>query len=232
VALAIGRSQLHEEMLLLDRLKANFIAVASHELRTPATAVYGAFATLVGRGDELTPELRAELLRVGYEQSERLRRLLEELLDLSRLDASTLAVEPRPLVLRSVVETIVDQSVPRQTEIELNIPLDLAVLADPLVIDRVLSNLLTNAVRYGAPPIRVGAERRNGRLSVTVEDGGSGVPAELRPRLFERFAVGGSGEGTGLGLAIARAYARAHGGDVSYDPDAPGARFELLLPQD
>jgi signal transduction histidine kinase len=232
VALAIGRAQLHEETLLLDRLKANFIAIASHELRTPATAVYGAFATLVGRGDELTPELRAELLRVGYEQAERLRRLLEELLDLSRLDASTLAVDPRRLVLRTVVETIVEQSVPTQTPVELDIPGDLAVFADPLVVDRVLSNLLTNAIRYGAPPIRVGAERRDGRLRITVEDGGPGVPVELRPRLFERFAVGGAGTGTGLGLAIARAYARAHGGDVIYDPNAPRTRFGLLLPQD
>ena len=93
--------------LLLDRLKANFVAIASHELRTPATAVYGAFATLVGRRDELTPELRSELLQVGFDQSERLCRLLEELLDLSRLDARTIAVEPQPLVLRSHVASIV-----------------------------------------------------------------------------------------------------------------------------
>jgi signal transduction histidine kinase len=232
VALAIGRAQLHEETLLLDRLKANFVAIASHELRTPATAVYGAFATLVGRGDDLTPDLREELLRVGYEQSERLRRLLEELLDLSRLDASTLTVEPRPLVLRSLVATIVEQSVPREFSVELDIPDDLAVVADPLVLDRVLSNLLTNAARYGALPIRVHAGRRNGHVAVTVDDAGPGVPAELQPRLFERFAVGRSGDGTGLGLAIARAYARAHGGDVIHDPDAPGARFVLLLPQD
>jgi signal transduction histidine kinase len=232
VALAIGRAQLHEEMLVLDRLKANFVAIASHELRTPATAVYGVFATLVGRGDELTSELRAELLRVGYEQAERLRRLLEELLDLSRLDASAVTVEPRPLVLRSLVTTIVEQLEPSDVPIEISIAEDLAVLADPLVLDRVLSNLLTNAARYGAPPIRVSAERRNGHLAVTVDDAGPGVPAALQPRLFERFAAGGGGEGTGLGLAIARAYARAHGGDVIHDPDAPGARFELLLPQD
>jgi len=232
VALAIGRAQLHEETLLLDRLKANFVAIASHELRTPATAVYGAFATLVGRGDELTPEVRAELLRVGYEQAERLRRLLEELLDLSRLDASTVAVEPRPLVLRSIVASIVEQSVPRDASVEVSIPEDLAVLADPLVLDRVLSNLLTNAVRHGAPPIRVGAERRNGHLAITVDDAGPGVPAELQARLFERFAGGAGGDSTGLGLAIARAYARAHGGDVIHEPAAPGTRFELLLPQD
>ena len=231
VGLAIARAQLHEETLLLDRLKANFVAIASHELRTPATAVYGAFATLVGRRDELTPELRSELLQVGFDQSERLCRLLEELLDLSRLDARTVAVEPRPLVLRSHVVSIVEHSVPRNVPIGIEIAGDLAVVADPLVLDRVLSNLLTNAVRYGRPPIQVSAERRDRHLRIRVDDCGPGVPAELQKRLFERFAAGGTGEGTGLGLAIARAYARAHGGDVMYDPTAPGARFELLVPQ-
>ena len=232
VALAIERAQLHEEAVMLERLKANFVAIASHELRTPAASVYGVFATLVGRGGDLAPELKDELLQIGFEQAERLRRLLEELLDLSRIDARTISLDPKPVVLRSVVTSIAAQSLPPDADVEISIPGDLAVVADAVVLDRVLSNLLINAARHGASPILVSAEKRDRHLRVAVEDHGPGVPEELRARLFERFAAGGSGGGSGLGLAIARAYARAHGGDVLYDPRGRGARFELVVPQD
>src|SRR5205823_11052830 len=98
-------------------------------------------------------------------------------------------------------------------------------------LDRVVSNLITNASRYGAPPIVVAAERRDRHLRVTVQDAGEGVPDDLRPRLFERFVHGDTASGSGLGLAIARAYARAHGGDVIYNPIVDGACFELIVPQ-
>jgi signal transduction histidine kinase len=91
--------------------------------------------------------------------------------------------------------------------------------------------LLINARRYGAPPFILDAEHRDRHLRIAVEDAGPGVPEELRPRLFERFARGESAAGSGLGLAIARAYARAHGGDLLYNPGDDGARFELILPQ-
>ena len=231
VAIAVERAQLHEETVRLDQLKLNFVAIASHELRTPATSVYGAFATLVERGDELGEEIREQLLQVGYEQATRLRRLLEELLDLSRLDSHAITIDPRPLVLASALAQIVGQAVTDGLDVDLRVPDDLAVVADPLVLDRVVSNLLINAARYGAPPIVVEAEHRDRHLRVSVEDAGEGVPEDLRPRLFERFARSGSATGSGLGLAIARAYARAHGGDLIYNPGATGARFELILPQ-
>jgi len=215
----------------LDQLKLNFVAIASHELRTPATSVYGVFATIVERGPELSDELREQLLQVGYEQATRLRRLLEELLDLSRLDSHAVALDPRPTVLRTALEQIVGAAAPDGTEITLAVADDLAAVVDPLVLDRVVSNLVINAARYGAPPIIVHAEQRDRHLRVSVEDHGAGVPEDLRPRLFERFAHGESATGSGLGLAIARAYARAHGGDLIYNPIGPGARFELIVPQ-
>ena len=231
VALAVERAQLHEETVRLDQLKLNFVAIASHELRTPATSVYGAFATLVERGDELSDEIREQLLQVGYEQATRLRRLLEELLDLSRLDSHAIALDPRPIVLHSALAQIVGHAVAHTGDVSLEVPHDLAVVVDPLVLDRVVSNLLINATRYGRPPIVVSAEHRDRHLRVTVEDQGAGVPEELRPRLFERFARGETASGSGLGLAIARSYARAHGGDLIYVPSGAGARFELIVPQ-
>jgi signal transduction histidine kinase len=233
VAIAIERARLHEETVQLDQLKLNFVAIASHELRTPATSVYGVLKTLYERGHELSEELRDELLEVGVEQGERLRRLLEELLDLSRLDAKAINIEPRPIVLRAVLSDVVSGALPAMEGVELDVPADLAAIVDPLVLERVVTNLVTNASRYGAPPIRVGAQQRDRHLRVAVEDAGPGVPRELEGRLFDRFSRGGGGEsGHGLGLAIARAYAQAHGGDLFYDPRERGARFELVIPQD
>jgi two-component system sensor histidine kinase MtrB len=229
VALAVERARLHEETLRLDELKLNFVAVASHELRTPATSVYGALATYFAR-PELPEETRDLLLTTAFEQSDRLRRLLEQLLDLSRLDADTIATEPKALVLRTVLDSIVRQAVPGEA-VELDVATDLAVVADPLVLDRIVSNLLMNAVRYGEAPIVVAAEQTDRYLRISVEDGGEGVPEELRPYMFERFSRGGETAGSGLGLAIARAYARAHGGDLLYEPRSRGARFELVVPQ-
>ncbi len=232
VAIAIERARVHEELVHLDQLKLNFVAIASHELRTPATSVYGILKTLSDRGKELTDELRDELLRVGVEQGERLRRLLEDLLDLSRLDARAINVEPRPVVLKSALADVVHGALPTSDAVELDINDDLAAVVDPRVLDRVVSNLVANAARYGAPPIRIAAKQRDRHLRVTVEDAGPGVPKELEGRVFDRFARGGGETGHGLGLAIARAYAQAHGGDLVYDPGARGARFELILPQE
>lgn len=232
VAIAIERARLLEELVQLDQLKLNFVAIASHELRTPATSVYGILRTLADRGNELSDELRDELLQVGVEQGERLRRLLEDLLDLSRLDAQAISVEPRPVVLRSTLADIVHGALPVDAPVELEVPDDLAAVVDPLVLDRIVSNLVTNAARYGAPPIRIAAKQRDRHLRVSIEDAGPGVPKELEGRVFDRFSRGRGKVGHGLGLAIARAYAQAHGGDLVYDPRARGARFEFILPQD
>jgi signal transduction histidine kinase len=228
-ALAIERARVHDEMIRLDEMKLNFVAVASHELRTPAAAVYGILATLRGRGRELTPEQRAELDDTLWEQTDRLRLLIEQLLDLSRLDAHAVPLEPRAVEVRELVESVVE-GVGGGGRVELDVDPGLEAVVDPLVVDRVLSNLLVNAFRYGAPPVTVRADRRDRHLRFTVEDQGEGVPAELVPRLFDRFEHGEEGKGAGLGLAIARAYADAHGGTLVYDRGVHGARFELLLP--
>src|SRR5207245_7632532 len=122
------RARLHEELIQLDQLKLNFVAIASHELRTPATSVYGVLKTLASRNRDLTDELRDELLQVGVEQGERLRRLLEELLDLSRLDARAINVEPRPVVLKPALADVVQGALAVSDAVELDIPDDLAAV--------------------------------------------------------------------------------------------------------
>jgi signal transduction histidine kinase len=229
--LAIEKARLHEDVLRLDQLKLDFVAIASHELRTPATSVYGITATLRERGDSLPQEQRAELEKVLWEQADRLRRLIEQLLDLSRLDARALSIDPRRLRVRAVVDDVVAALARhRPADVIVEVDHDLDAVVDPVAFDRALSNLLSNALRHGAPPVLVTAERRDRHLRVAVEDAGPGVPPELVPRLFDRFERGEEGLGSGLGLAIARAYAHAHGGDILYDVRTRGARFELVLP--
>jgi signal transduction histidine kinase len=230
-ALAIERARLYDDVVRLDELKMNFVAIASHELRTPATSVYGALATLRARGGRLSPEVRAELEDTAWRESDRMRRLIEQLLDLSRLDAYTVAVRKRPIVLRELLTDIVGESA---AHVQLDVDPEVAVVADPMVLEHVISNLLRNALDYGRPPVRIHAEERDRHLRIVVEDHGEGIPEELVPRLFERFARGpvGAGGGLGLGLAIAKEYATAHGGDVIYQPADLGARFELVLPRE
>lgn len=233
VALAVERARVHEALADLDALRVNFVAIASHELRTPAAAVYGTLKTILERGDALPPEIVLEVLHAGVGQAERLNRLLEQLLDLSRLDARTISVTRRRVRVRELLAEALVASLPPDAPapVRLHADVELAADVDPHVLERVVVNLLTNALRYGAGPVELRAQRTDGELRVSVHDAGSGVPEELRDRLFERFSRGGeAGGGTGLGLAIAQAYAQAHGGEVVYHHADPGAHFELVVP--
>jgi signal transduction histidine kinase len=230
-SLAIQKARIHEETVRLDQLKLNFVAVASHELRTPATSVYGITATLRQHKGELTEETRTELEETLWVQVNRLRLLIEQLLDLSRLDAKAISIEPQPIGLRALLTEVAAETA-RDWDVQIDVAESLEVHADRLALERIIGNLVGNALRYGAPPVVVRAQPMDTYLRVSVEDRGEGVPPELVPRLFERFERGTVGEGSGLGLSIAQAYARAHGGDLVYDrSESGGARFELILPR-
>jgi K+-sensing histidine kinase KdpD len=230
-ALAIEKARIHEEIVRLDQLKLSFVAVASHELRTPATAIYGITATLRHRRDELTEKTLTELEETLWTQVNRLRLLIEQLLDLSRLDARAIAIEPQPIGLRALLTEIAAEADPGG-KVQIDVPEGLEIRADRLAMEQIMGNLVRNALRHGAPPVLVRADPMDTHLRVSVEDEGEGVPPELVPRLFERFERGSVGEGSGLGLSIAQAYARAHGGDLIYGrAETGGARFELILPR-
>ena len=217
----------------LDELKTNFVAIASHELRTPATSVYGVLTTLLERDGQLDEDLRRELLRVGVEQGERLRRLLEELLDLSRLDARGVSVKPRPLVLASVLSEIVSEALPTGATVEIDVPDDLVVVADRLVLDRVVSNLLINAAalrrradhvvggggRYASPDH--GRGQRRGRFR-------GDAPPLVRTLRTHRF-----GERRQRARPCDRPHLRpcARRRPCLRPGGERGARFELIIPQ-
>ena len=220
-----------------DELKSEFVALAAHELRSPVGAIYGISETLAARAAQLSSEQTAELQGALTQQIRRLRELVEQLLDLSRLDAQAVVLKPQRVSVREQLEQIVDSVAPLAAEpIAIEVDPDLVAEVDVDALDRIVTNLVSNACRYGEPPIAVSAEEAHGTLHVTVSDSGPGVPEEFVPQLFDRFARSSAGaaaaSGTGLGLAIARSYARAHQGEVRYRPAAPrGAAFELTLPR-
>jgi signal transduction histidine kinase len=225
------------ELERANELKATFVALAAHELRTPVTSVHGIVETLDRLEGALEPEQRLELRQTLRTQSERMRQLIEQLLDLSRLDAHEVPVAPVSLDVRAAVEGLVETTAERRApDVALAITPDLEANVDPTVFERIVSNLLVNALRHGRPPILVRASRSDNHFRLAVEDRGDGVPDEFVPDLFERFtrsdASRARGLGSGLGLAIARSYARAHGGDLIYERAEPcGARFEFVVPQ-
>ena len=243
-SVALDRARLHsqerEARMALERadeLKSNFIALAAHELRTPVTSINGVIETLYTRGSQLDEEQRQLLRQMLREQGRRLGTLVEQLLDLSRLDAEAISIDPQPVAVRERIEELVRTTAgERAADVQVDVPRELEATLDPSAFDRILSNLVANALRYGEPPVIVRAEQRDRHFRLAVEDRGPGVPAEFVPDLFERFTRSARaqerGIGTGLGLAIARSYANAHSGELVYEPASPtGAKFELVLPR-
>jgi signal transduction histidine kinase len=231
IAAFLERAIAHGELRRLNEMKSQFAALASHELRTPVAAIYGVVQTLETRADLLSPEQREQLHEILVKQSQRLFDLVENLLDLSRLEAQAIRIAPAEMPVAARLRDLVGAV--SADGFELDVPDDLVAYVDAQAFDRIVSNLLANAFRHGAPPVHVSAQQTNGDLLVTIEDRGPGVAEDFVGSLFERFTRGAtpSSNGAGLGLSIAQSYARAHGGTLRYEPAEPtGARFHLVLP--
>jgi K+-sensing histidine kinase KdpD len=242
-ALALDRSRLfaHEREARValeraDEIKTNFVALAAHELRTPAATVHGLVETVHARRQELSPQQLHELEAALRDQTLRLRRLVDQLLDMSRLDAEAVKIEPENVRVHERVRELVALTAgDRARDVRIEMPDELEASVDTNAFDRIVSNLIVNALRYGEPPVTVSAQQTDRHFRLVVEDRGTGVSPEFVPDLFERFTRGRHSAlrtgGTGLGLAIARSYARAHSGDLLYEPVRPkGARFQFVLP--
>jgi signal transduction histidine kinase len=231
--------QEHQSRLALERaneLMTNFVALAAHELRTPVTTVHGFVQTLNHLGDRLDESQKDELRVALEQQTKRMASLVEQLLDLSRLDAEAVDVKPQELDLRQRLEDLVAVAAgSRFADVSVEVLGPSVAVVDPSVLDHIVTNLVTNALRYGQAPVLVSAAVDDGQVRISVEDAGPGVAFEIEETLFERFTRAGVARdrvaGTGLGLAIARAYARAHSGDLRYERGQPdGARFVVELP--
>ena len=227
----------------LERLRAEFLGMVSHELRTPLAAIKGSADTLLEASAELDPAEMTQFFRIIRDQSENMRHLIGDLLDVARIETGTLPVSPEPVEVTVLVDEARSrfQSGGGRNNLQIDLPPDLPrVLADRRRVVQVLNNLLSNAARHSSElsPIRVAAVRDGVHVAFSVADYGVGVPAERLPHLFRKFSrldgeergreVGGSG----LGLAICKGIVEAHGGRIRAESDGPGlgSRFTFTLP--
>lgn len=211
---------------------ASFLAVVAHELRSPIVAVSGAADLLRGHWDELGADGREEMLASIKRGSRQLSGLLEDLLAASRLEAGSFEFTITEVVIAPVVAEVLEELRPTLPwAIEVDCPDDVVARADRDRLGQILVNLLSNAAKYGQTPIRITGRQDGEGCELRVSDAGDGVPAALRPRLFEKFSRASSAgrRGTGLGPFIVRELARGLGGDAWYDASA-GSCFAVRLP--
>ena len=224
----------------IERMRVEFLAMVSHELRTPLTSVKGSVTSLLDPAAGLNPSEMTQFLRIIDEQTDRMRRLISDLLDVARIETGELAVSPEPADLGVLVAEASNafRAGGGRHAVQADLAPELPwVMADRLRLVQVLGNLIANAARNspGASPIRVGAVAEGVHVAVSVSDEGRGIPAERLPHLFRKFSrVGGEEQGgdTGLGLAICRGIVEAHGGRIWAESGGPGlgATFTFTLP--
>lgn len=223
---------LNRELLRATAAKDEFLSIASHELRGPIGTILGFVETLERRGTALGEDQQRIYLAAIRRQAERLIHLVEDLLESSRLDVGAVRVEPQTEPAGALIQRILAES--GIEDVAVSGAVGTPVHADPEHVRRILVNLISNARKYGAPPVEITVGTEDQFVTIAVRDHGPGVPEEFRPHLFERFTRARHGrdvEGTGLGLAIVRDLAVLNGGGVRYEPADPGARFVVSLPK-
>lgn len=240
--LALSRAELSErerqtavELQAANEAMREFLAIASHDLRTPVTVIKGFAETLERDGDRVGEAQRQQFLGTIRRHADHLGAIIDDLLTTSRLDAGVLEPNPSAVPLAAFVARVV-ADLQDSLDATVTVPEDFAVWVDEEHLQRMLTNYLVNAQRYGAPPVTVRADVVDGLVEICVCDAGAGVPAEFEGRIFEKFARADKrnsrdNQGTGLGLAIVRGLARAAGGEAWYERNEPtGACFGLRLP--
>jgi signal transduction histidine kinase len=242
-AIAIRNSQLYEHTKSLDRLKSEFVAVVSHEIRTPLTSVKGALELLSDDRYFQNSEQQTKLLTIAHANAERLLLLINDILDFSKLENASLpmTIEPNRLepILQQATHNLRTMVEERNISVDMQLASDLPdLMLDPGRIGQVLTNLLSNAMKFSPPDgqIIITAERWQGQIRVGVRDFGEGIAAPDLPKLFRKFSQIDSGStrkvgGTGLGLVICKGIVEQHGGTIWVESTrGEGSTFYFTLP--
>jgi signal transduction histidine kinase len=237
----LGREQqMRERLQELDRLKTDFVSAVSHELRTPLSSILRYVEMLIdGSGGELT-EQQLGVLGVVDRNAHRLLALIEDLLTISRIEAGTFRLVLAPVDVQTLVEAARQAVLPDLAGRRLNLTVKVdedtgTILGDATQLDRVIINLLTNAIKFTPDGGRVSlsAERDDGEVFIRVQDTGIGIPPEEQPRVFERFFRSSSAQelavpGTGLGLSITKKVIEEHQGQISF-VSSPGQWTKVIV---
>ena len=227
----------------LDRLRAEFLGMVSHELRAPLTSIKGSAATVLGSSADMDPAVVRQFFRIIDEQADHMHDLVAGLLDVARIETGTLPVTPEPAEVAVLVDRARStfMSAGGRNNLAIDIPPDLPlVMADRRRIVQVVGNLLSNAAKHSpeSAVIRISAVREGVHVAVSVADEGRGIPSERLPYLFRKFTrsdgddLGSGGAGSGLGLAICKGIVEAHGGRIWAESEGLGlgARFTFTIP--
>lgn len=211
-----------------------FLSMATHDLRAPLTSIMGYTGLLRDAWDSFDETRRRQFVDRIARQASRMRDLVDDFLKTVRLGGGVLSPRIEEVDLCSVVRSTAEELGPVAGELEVDCATDRRARADPRFARQIVVNLLTNARKYGEPPVRAEIRAAGQAVELRVSDRGPGVPPAFVPQLFERFsraAEDHKDEGTGLGLSIVKELSRALGGEVHYEPVEPtGARFVVSLP--
>jgi two-component system sensor histidine kinase KdpD len=239
-AVALRQERLQQEaeqarpLAEADKMRTALLAAVSHDLRTPLSAAKAAVESLRSHDVDWTPEDRDELLATADESLDRLDRLVENLLDMSRLQAGVLGLSLQPVALEDVIPRAVDDLGPMRDRVEGNVPFGLPeIQADPALLERVLVNLMANAVRHSPPghDVLITGSRHDDEVEIRIIDRGPGIPPEEHERVFlpfQRLGDRDNGTGVGLGLALSRGLTEAMGGTLEPE-ETPGGGLTMTI---
>ena len=229
------RRRLQDELRTAERLKTEFVAMTSHELRTPLTSIRAATSMIRAYWETITEDRKLRLLEVIEGQSQRLSRLVENILAAANIEAGVVLPRITTVDLVAAAEEVA-RDFAAETDVEVDVQGPLLAMSDPDHTRQILINFVGNSLKYGDPPIAITGRRTNHHIELRVTDAGPGVPPDFVPRLFDKFTQASSGDtrhasGSGLGLSIVKGLAEASDGTVRYEPNEPkGSCFILTLP--
>jgi len=234
--------QANRQLQQMDEMKSEFVSLVSHELRAPLTALNGGLEVALQTADSLPPASR-RTLEAMMDESARLTQFVQTILDVSRLEAGRLTLNPGPVAVAPILHRSVEVILGTRREVKWTLPSEIPpVWADEVHYEQILRNLLLNADKYSPAekPIEISAQVSDGNVSVDVADHGAGIPPEMQAKIFERFQRGHSGEsappGWGLGLYFAKKLTEAQSGALTLrsplwpDRNAPGSAFTVTMP--